>query len=236
MGKVTKVDYTTNPCELSVTVEHSAACPMIDLSGVATFLTAAKWVVGIIFVLSGPFIGMFGKRWFPWVVAIGAAFIGFLCFLIFFTVVGWMGSSAGFWCLMVLSIGLAVLIGWLTKKAVWFEVGLLGVLGGWFGGSYLYSVIVAASGWESVALYWCMEIACCIAAGLCAWKFARVVVMVSTAGIGSYLFCRGCGYLFGGWPSDAALMGGNAEFVEFETGFWVYMSLTIVLFGFFLGW
>jgi len=221
---------------MNVVVEHAAGCSMIDLSGVHSFLLACKWVVGIIFIVSGPIIGMFGKRWFPWVVASGAAFLGFLCFLLFFTVVGWMASTAGFWCLMILSIALGVLIGWLTKKAIWFEVGLLGVLGGWFGGSFLYSFIVAASGWESVAFYWCLEIACMIPAGILAWKFARMVVMVSTSGIGAYLFCRGCGYLFGGWPSDATLMGGNAEYSEFETGYWVYMGLTLVLFIFFTVW
>lgn len=137
---------------------------------------------------------------------------------------------------MIVSIALAFLIGWLTKKAVWFEIGLLGVLGGWFGASWLYSVIVAASGWESLALYWIMEIIAMIVCGILSWKFARAVVMTSTSGIGAYLFTRGCGYLFGGWPSDAALMGGNAEFVEFEVGFWIYMSLTIVLFVFFIVW
>lgn len=235
-GKIVSAQLSSNGCKMEVVVEHSSGCPVINLQEVHKFLIAAKWVVGIIFIVTGPIIGMVGKRWFPWVVASGAAFLAFLCFLIFFLVVGWMSSTAGFWCFLVLSIGLGVLVGWLTKKAVWFEVGLLGVLAGWFAGSWIYSLIVAAFGWESVAFYWILEIACMIPAGILAWKYARMVVMISTAGIGSYLFCRGCGYIFGGWPSDATLMGGNAQYDEFEVGYWVYFGLTIALFIFFAFW
>jgi hypothetical protein len=58
-GKIVSASYSD--CTLKVVVSHASGCPLIDLSGISTFLAAAKWVVGICFIISGPFIGMFGK-------------------------------------------------------------------------------------------------------------------------------------------------------------------------------
>jgi len=208
----------------------------MDLSSISTFIIAAKWIIAILFILTGPIIGMMGKRWFPWMVACMGGVCSTLAFLMVYTVAGWMSSAAGFWCLLLTGIGLGVLGGWLLKKAVWFEIGLLGVLGGFFLATFLYSFIVAASGWDSPAFYWTFASILMITCGLLSWKFARLVVMVCTSGIGAYLFSRGLGYLFGGWPSEAALMGKNLEFVQFGTAFWIYMSMMIVLWVFFTVW
>jgi hypothetical protein len=208
----------------------------LDLSSIKDFITASKWILAIIFILTGPIIGMVGQRWFPWVVAIMAGFITSLVLLLVFTVFGWMGSTAGFWCLLVLSIGLGVLGGWIMKKFIWLEVGLLGVLGGFFLSTFIYSFIVAATGWDSTAFYWTFAVIIMIICGILSWKFGKWVILLSTSGIGAYMFSRGWGYIFGGWPSEAAMMGQGAEFVEFGTAFYIYMSLFFILWIFFTVW
>jgi len=235
-AKIDTADYTTDPCELKVVVEHNAGCPAIDLSPVKGFIEACKWIIGITFIIVGPVIGMLGKRWFPWVVAIFAGGCAWGMFCLLFLVFGWMDNSAGFWICLIVALGLAVGVSWLVKKAIWFEVGLLGVMGGFFFATYSYSLIIAASGWDSVAFYWCYTIPLMILCGVLSWKYARAVVMFTTSGIGAYMFCRGLSYLFGGWPSDAVIFSGNTDFVEFEWSFWLYWFLTIGLWVFFVWW
>merc|ERR1712166_530643 len=217
-AQISSAFYNPSTCEMFVTVSHNAGCPKMDLSSISTFIIAAKWIIAILFILTGPIIGMMGKRWFPWMVACMGGVCSTLAFLMVCTVAGWMSSAAGFWCLLLT------------------EIGLLGVLGGFFLATFLYSFIVAASGWDSPAFYWTFASILMITCGLLSWKFARLVVMVCTSGIGAYLFSRGLGYLFGGWPSEAALMGKNLEFVQFGTAFWIYMSMMIVLWVFFTVW
>jgi len=147
-----------------------------------------------------------------------------------------MNSTAGFWCLLILSIVLGFVEGWFMKKSIWLEVGLLGVLGGFFLATFLYSFIVAATGWDSPAFYWTFAIILMIVSGILAWKFARWVVLISTSGIGAYLFARGWGYIFGGWPSEAALMGQGVEVVQFGTAFYIYVTLFAILWIFFTVW
>jgi hypothetical protein len=190
-----------------VSIASAAGCPVVDLSGIKDFIIASKWILAIIFILCGPVIGMVGKRFFPWVVSIMAGCFATAALLLTFTVFGWMGSAAGFWCLLILSIGLGVLAGWLMKKSIRVEIMLLGVLGGFFLASFLYSFIIAATGWDSTAFFWCFAVVVMAASGVCAWYFGRWVILIATAGIGSYMFARGLGYIFGGWPSEAALMG-----------------------------
>jgi len=235
-GKINSAKVVDNGCGLKVEVEHNAGCPVVDFSAVKGFIQACKWIIGITFIIVGPIIGMVGKRWFPWVVAIFAAFCSWALFCLLFLVFGWMGSSAGFWICSIVSICLSVLVAWLVKKAIWFEVGLLGVLGGFFLATWVYSLIVAASSWDSVAFYWCLTIPVMIVCGVLSWKYARMVVMVTTSGIGAYMFCRGLSYLFGGWPSDAAMFSSNVDYLEFGWSFWLYWCLTICLWIFFVWW
>lgn len=233
---INKVDYTTNPCELQVEMTHAAGCPSVDLWDVHKFIIACKWIIGFTFIICGPIIGMVGKRMFPWIVAIGAAFVCWAIFCILFLVFGWMNSAAGFWICFIVAFGLACLSAWLVKKAIWFEVGLLGVLGGFFMASYFYSFIVAATGWESAVFYWLLVLPTCIASGILSWKYARTVVIVTTSYVGSYMFSRGFSYLCGGWPHDTTLFSGATDYTEFTGVFWVYFSLIIVGFTFFMFW
>lgn len=221
---------------MKVTVSHNAGCPALDLSGIKTFIVTCRYVLGSLFVIFGPIFGMFGRRFFPWLVAVVAGFCSFGVFCLIFLVAGWMGSTAGFWCLFILSICLGVLCAWLTKKAMWFEIMLLGVISGFFAATWFYSFIVAATGWDSAVFYWCLVIPVMVACGVVAGKYYKQVIMISTSGLGAYMFCRGLSYFFGGWPSDVALFSGKVELDSFTWSFWLYWCLTIGMFFVFYCW
>lgn len=108
------------------------------------------WVLGTIFILLGPIVGLLGKRWFPWVVASLAAIMTCCGLLVLFTVFGWMNETVGFWICLPVSFLLAGFVFWLAKKAIWLEVGIIGCLGGWFAGEMVYSLIMAATGFEAL--------------------------------------------------------------------------------------
>jgi hypothetical protein len=235
---ISSVDTTSDPCNLKVTVAHAAGCAEIDASGFAAFIEDYPWVLGTIFVIIGPIIGMVGKRWFPWVVASLAALVTACGLLMVFTVFGWMSATAGFWICLVVSFILAGVAFYFTKKAIWFEIGLLGCVGGWFAGDLLYTFILAATGFDSLAMYIVMEIVIVLICGVLSWKFAKAVVITSTAGIGSYLFVRGWSYFFGGWPTTAQIMESINQTDDFDLGtaFWAYFAIIILSFLFFLFW
>jgi len=85
-AKIISVDSTSDACSLKVTVSHAAGCPVTDFSSISDFIMASKWILAVIFILSGPIIGMLGKRWFPWVVAIMSGVVITIIFLLGFTV------------------------------------------------------------------------------------------------------------------------------------------------------
>jgi hypothetical protein len=99
-AQLVSADWTSDPCTLKVTMKHDAGCPEIDASGMVAFMHNYPWVLGIVFVICGPVIGMRGRRMFPWMVASLAACITLFGLLLVFTVFGWMTETLGI-CLSI---------------------------------------------------------------------------------------------------------------------------------------
>ena len=94
-------------------------------------------------ILGGPIAALYGRRFFPWVIA-GIVSISFLLLFMFLSsAVGLMSSNVG----LIFSIGfgclLSFIIAWFVMKTVWIAVGLLGIIGGFFMGSMIYTIILA---------------------------------------------------------------------------------------------
>ena len=65
--KVTKAG-----CVYTVDMKHKDGCPtssVIDIEQAQVWLQQNEWVIGIIYVIAGPIIALFGTAWFPYVVA-----------------------------------------------------------------------------------------------------------------------------------------------------------------------
>ena len=89
---------------------------------------------------------------------------------------------------------------------IWLGVGVLGVVGGYFLGTLLYSLALALLGWSSLWAMVLITIVCSVIGGYLAFKFPQSITVISTSGIGSYAFMRGWSYFFHGYPSESQII------------------------------
>ena len=94
------------------------------------------WLFGIIMIVGGPICAFFGRRFFPWVISGIVAVTLLLGTLIVCSVLGFMETTIGLGVSIGVAAILAVLSVWLVFKTVWIAVGILGLIGGFFIGSY----------------------------------------------------------------------------------------------------
>lgn len=115
----------------------------------------------------------------------------------------WMSTEVGYWVTIGVGAVLSLVLGYLSLYFLKPFIGLLGAVGGFFLGTTLYSAFLAnISGipsWTMIVI----GIVLGVVAGFFAYKFARPAIIITTALIGSYLFMRGCSYIFGGYPDEA---------------------------------
>jgi hypothetical protein len=150
MANVLSADYTSDPCLFSVIVAHSAGCANVDVSGFGNFMNENPWILGIILLVCGPFIAFCGKRFYPWVTAfIAGIFVGFGSFTIF-SALDWTCSTAGLVICVIVAIVLAVLASKIVFKMVWVGIGMLGIVGGYFLGTMIYTLLLASFKWEAL--------------------------------------------------------------------------------------
>ena len=133
-----------------------------------------------------------------------------------------------------ISIAIATIIsglaGWLVMKTVWIAVGILGLIGGFFTGSMIYTIFLAA--FSSGHLWVMMSFSCLCAAagGFLSFKFSKQVVLVSTSLIGSYAFMKGLTYFFEGFPGEAEIYQSLKQQTPLDgltNAFWIYLALFI---------
>ena len=164
-------------------------------------MNGSPWVLGIIFIVVGPFLALKGVFFAEKVVPVLAGLFGALFLMLLFAEFGWMEETLG----IVLSIISALLIAGfcarLMQKHADFRHGFLGLLGGYFMGALLYTVLLAC-GWNN--LWGMMAISICGAVVGCVLTiaFPEGAEEITMSGIGSYIFMRGCAYCFGGYPSE----------------------------------
>lgn len=154
-------------------------------------------------ILGGPIVALYGRRFFPWVIA-GIVSVSFLLgTLVFCSVLGFMETTVG----LAVSIGVAIIFsglsGWFVMKTVWIAVGILGLIGGFFMGTMIYTIFLAALGYGALWAMIAFSVFCAILGGFLSFKFSKQVVLFFTSLIGSYAFMRGFSYFLGGFPSEA---------------------------------
>ena len=107
---------TKNGCAIEIEMEHEAGCPTnnIDTDAILGWLYDHEWVIGLIYLIFGPLVALFGVQWFPYVCAalvcvftFGAIVFGSLSF-------GLMVTTTG----NVVTFILALLVGVLVRPRV----------------------------------------------------------------------------------------------------------------------
>lgn len=89
---VNSVTMDAVKCEYLVSMNHSAGCPTtnIDLEEAQAWIDENQWVIGIVYVVAGPLIALFGLKWFPYVTAAIAALFTMVLVTSFSLAMGWM--------------------------------------------------------------------------------------------------------------------------------------------------
>jgi hypothetical protein len=146
--QIIKVDQTT--CNVRVMVAHASGCPAGQIMNFSKFVHDYPWAFGLLMVLGGPIVLLFGRRFFPWVTAgIVAVCLFFGTFMIA-SILGFMDTTVGLMISIGVSAGVGLLAGFFVMRTVWVAVGLIGILGGFFLGSIIFGILLAVIKWQAL--------------------------------------------------------------------------------------
>ena len=180
-----------------------------------------------------------GKRWFPYVVGTIGAVTTVSTIVIFGAMHGAAGKTSSLILLLACALCAGILVGVLLRKAIWIGVGLVGMVAGFALGSFIYGVILAATGWQS---YWGAVLICVFGAllgGVLTFTLGKQIVILATSMVGSYLFTRGLTLVFyDDYPSEAEMFHklSNGQTVEVTWRFWLYVAIFFSVFAFAAHW
>jgi hypothetical protein len=103
--------------------------------------------------------------------------------------------------LLAVSILLGVVVGILLVKS---RKAGVAIMAGW-GGVTLGFILTTALVIDNVYAYWAIIVGCAIVCAFFAFKTEKLVIMLATAHIGSYLAIRGISLYAGGFPNESSL-------------------------------
>ena len=119
-------------------------------SNVVQWISGQPIALGIFAVVLGAVIAFCGKRWFPWIAGVYAG----LCVVEFVVLgsahYGGMNGALPATLTLVIALAIAIPVGMLIRRHVWFAVGLNGIMYGACFGAFIHTLILAASGWWSL--------------------------------------------------------------------------------------
>lgn len=131
-------------------VAHASGCPAGQIMNFSKFVHDYPWAFGLLMVLGGPIVLLFGRRFFPWVTAgIVAVCLFFGTFMIA-SILGFMDTTVGLIISIGVSAGVGLLAGFFVMRTVWIAVGLIGILGGFFLGSIIFGILLAVIKWQAL--------------------------------------------------------------------------------------
>lgn len=171
-------------------------------------------MIGIILIVVGPFIALCGLRLFPWVSSIAVALFGMGFFFLLFTSFGWTDATAGFWTSISFAVLIGIIAGVVVKKNIWLAVGLLGTMGGAFGGILFLDFLAVVADWSPEWALYVFSIVGGIIGFVLGLKLGSPVVNIATSFIGSYLFVVALTLFFcpDEWPSTSDMITGNVDY------------------------
>ena len=196
-GEATIVSVdTSDQCNPVVTVEHDAGCPIATGNELTIWLDNNPWVLAIFLLIVGPIVAILGKKWFPTIAGIIACLTVMELIVHFAAHMGWLAASWTPWVVLLVAILIGAPIGLIVTRAIWFAVGIVGIVAGCCLGLFLFGIMAASTGhasnWEMVTFAIIGGIVC----GALSFKWGKEIVILSTSFIGSYMFMRGWTFIF----------------------------------------
>lgn len=192
-----------------------------------------EWVIGVIYLVFGPLVAIFGAKWFPYITASLVALFAITTICGLSLSFGWMGTVGGSIATVCVALIVGILLGCLIRRHMKWMLGLLGLIGGFFAGSLVFALISSmAGGWNAVWGFWVISVLLAIIGCVLAIKLGMPLVMIATALVGSYLFMRSWTLFFpGNYPSEAELIASKGEdSLDMGGIFWLYIGIFIISF------
>jgi len=140
--------------------------------GFTEFITEHPAILGVLLIILGPVIALFGKRWFPFVVASIVFLFVATGFLMMFSYFELMETTPGLAGCISGSLVLGLLFAWFAKAHMWAAIGLLGLIGGWFLGEMIYLFVLGVSDFQNLPAYLGISGGCVLIVGFCSCKYS----------------------------------------------------------------
>ena len=184
-----------NPCVVTMTLKHNAGCPVIDLYRVKLVFDNNEWLVGIILIISGLFIGLCGLKYLRSIAAILVSLSIFLLILVLSNIFGFFITILGISLTFAVALVSAISCGIATLFFVWIAIGGLGVLGGFFLGSLIYEVTFMQYNFSNAWGFMGLTVTGVVLGLVLSVKYGQEVILLSTALIGGWNMMQGtCRY------------------------------------------
>ena len=124
-----------------------------------------------------------------------------------------------------------IFVGFICKKMLKISAAILGAIGGFFVGMALYS-LVFSSWWHNNIFQIVLSVFVALVFALISFWFYDIIVILSTAMIGSYSFIRGISLFAGGYPNEADFIKSlrGTKDLDVDWQLYVYLSSVFVLF------
>ena len=136
------------------------------------------WVIGIIYVVFGPLIAFWGSKLFPYITS---TLVGFFTVTILCSIslnAGWMVTMGGSIATICVAVVLGVIAACIVVRYTWLMISLLGMVAGFFAGSFLFALISGMTGgsFNAVWGYWFLACASAVIGLVLAFYFGMPLV------------------------------------------------------------
>ena len=184
------------------------------------------WVAAIIAILAGPFIALFGKEYFPYVVGSFAALLTMYTTLLLYVDSTTVATTFG------VGLVLSALACYLAQKFLWVSIIVLGLAGGLILGLTITSLQIAFGFLPYFSLLIAVIALVTLISLIFAIKQSKNSTVAQTSLIGSYCVVRGISWILGGWPIETDLFAQLYWGQEVPINKWIltgYVALLVVL-------
>lgn len=205
------------------TITAASVCAVITKPAVYSFISKYSYYWGAPMLVAGGFLTFFGRKLFPVSMFIAGLFATVYATVLFVYTI-WLNDNyedwVG-WTVVAVSSVVGAGIGLLFAKFIRAGACLLGGFGGYILGLLLNILFLYYS--KTYVLFWIVVAVLAILGGAIGFLRFNETIIVSTAFLGSYIFCRGISMYAGGWTNEYSLINEIEWGAIDHVSKWVYV-------------
>jgi len=189
IDKVNSFDSSSCSNILQARTKH--ACPKFNYYSVWNKIIENKVLIGVIAIIIGIFFCFVGRKFlFITEIILGALLVVLFSLFLLINNLNVPLLSWEFWVIVVISIVLGALAGWLISKMEWLAPAILGGLLGLCLGFFLYNLCLKYITSNPLIVFW-ITMSICIVGGIILGIFLSThILIIATAIVGGYLIIR----------------------------------------------